>query len=76
MKNQFSFLMATLLAVTLGCNEGTPGGPGAKSNPPPTSSANSSRTTTVETPDGSTTTKVEVQKPVITDPATDRKSVV
>ena len=67
MKTYFPFLLAALLATALGCNEGTPGGPGAKSNPPSSSSATASRTTTVETPDGSSTTKVEVKKPVLTD---------
>jgi hypothetical protein len=68
MKSLLPILMAALFAMVLGCKEGTPGGPGAKSNPPSSSSTTASRTTTVETPDGSSTTKVEVQKPAITDP--------
>lgn len=67
MKTLLPFLTAVLLAMALGCNEGTPGGPGAKSNPPSSSSATASRTTTVETPSGTSTTKVEVQKPPLTD---------
>lgn len=67
MKTYFPFLLAGMLATAVGCNEGTPGGPGAKSNPPASSTATSSRTTTVETPDGSSTTKVEVEKPIVTD---------
>jgi len=67
MKTFFTFLTGCLLAVALGCNEGTPGGPGAKRNPPATSTSTASRTTTVETPNGSSTTKVEVEKPVVTD---------
>ena len=72
MKTYFPFLMAVLLATVLGCNEGTPGGPGAKSNPPGSSSATASRTTTVETPEGSSTTKVVVEKPALTE-STDEK---
>jgi hypothetical protein len=67
MKTLLPFLMAVLLAMALGCNEGTPGGPGAKNNPPSSSSATASRTTTVETPGGTSTTTVEVQKPPLTD---------
>jgi len=56
MKYTFPLLMAAVLGMTLGCNEGTPGGPGVKKNP---STATSSTTTTVETPSNSSTTKVE-----------------
>jgi hypothetical protein len=73
MKNLFPFLMAAALVMVLGCNEGTPGGPGVKSNPPSTASTTSSKTTTVETPDGSSTTKVEVEKPAVSDTATTEK---
>jgi hypothetical protein len=68
MKTIFPFLVTALLTMALGCNEGTPGGPGAKNNPPASSSTTASRTTTVDTPDGSSaTTKVEVNKPAVTD---------
>lgn len=67
MKNYFPFLMAGVFAAALGCNEGTPGGPGAKRNPPSSTSTTASRTTTVDTENGSSTTKVEVKRPVITD---------
>lgn len=67
MKTFIAFLLGGLLAMSLGCKEGTPGGPGAKSNPPSSSSTTASRTTTVETPNGSSTTKVVVEKPVATD---------
>jgi hypothetical protein len=71
MKTCISLLMAALLAMVLGCKEGTPGGPGAKSNPPSTSSSSAS-STTVETPDGSSTTKVEVQKSEDSDSTIDK----
>ena len=65
MRSYIPLLAVAFLALVLGCKEGTPGGPGAKTNAPsPSSSSTASRTTTVETPDGSTTTKVEVEKPV------------
>ena len=68
MRSYIPLLAVAFLALVLGCKEGTPGGPGAKTNAPsPSSSSTASRTTTVETPDGSTTTKVEVEKPVNTD---------
>jgi hypothetical protein len=83
MKTFFPFLMAALLAMAIGCNEGTPGGPGAKSNPPASSSATASRTTTVETPEGSSTTKVVVERPALpestnekTAPGTDANPLV
>ncbi|MCE9525081.1 MAG: hypothetical protein K8R36_03395 [Planctomycetales bacterium] len=69
MRLYIPLLMTAFLAMILGCKEGTPGGPGAKTNPPSSSSTTASRTTTVETPSGSTTTKVEVEKPVTDKPA-------
>jgi len=72
MRRYIPLLMTAFLAMIIGCKEGTPGGPGAKTNPPSSSSTTASRTTTVETPNGSTTTKGEVKKPVITDSATDK----
>jgi hypothetical protein len=75
MKAFFPFLMAAALVMALGCNEGTPGGPGAKSNPPvSTSSTSSSSTTTVETPDGSSSSTTVTEKtdtPDATDTAAD-----
>ena len=65
MKNYFPFLMAAVLAMAVGCNEGTPGGPGVKKNASATTT--SSSTTTVETPAGSSTTKIEVRKPALPD---------
>src|SRR5688500_10082432 len=56
MKYTFPLLMSAVLVMALGCNEGTPGGPGVKKNP---STTTSSTTTTVETPSSSSTTKVE-----------------
>lgn len=61
MKYTFPLLTAAVLVMALGCNEGTPGGPGVKKN----ASSTSSSSTTVETPSGSSTTKVEVQKPAL-----------
>lgn len=57
MKNCFPILIAAALGVVLGCNQGTPGGPGMK-NPPPTttSSAPSSTAPTTSTTTSSTTT--------------------
>jgi len=69
MKYTFPLLMAAVLVMALGCNEGTPGGPGVKKNAS-NASTSSSSTTTVETPSGSSTTKettkVEVEKPATT----------
>ncbi|MGI8979607.1 MAG: hypothetical protein ACR2FY_10300 [Pirellulaceae bacterium] len=67
MKNFFPFLMVAALVMALGCNEGTPGGPGVKPKPPATASTTSSSSTTVETPAGSSTTTVEVEKPAAPD---------
>jgi hypothetical protein len=66
MKYTFPLLMAALLVMALGCNEGTPGGPGVKKNAS-SASTSSSNATTQETPGSSTTetTKVEVQKPAL-----------
>ena len=68
MKTSFAFLMAVLLVTAMGCNEGTPGGPGVKRNTNPSST--STATTTVETPEGTSSTKVEVQKPAVPEAAT------
>jgi len=68
MKYTFPLLMAAVLVMALGCNEGTPGGPGVKKNAS-SASTSSSSTTKVETPSGSSTTettKVEVEKPALT----------
>jgi len=68
MKYTLPLLTAAVLVMALGCNEGTPGGPGVKKNASSTS-ATSSSTTMVETPSGSSTTKttkVEVEKPALT----------
>jgi hypothetical protein len=68
MKNAFPLLMAAMLVMALGCNEGTPGGPGVKKNASSASTSSSSSTTTQETPSGSSTTettKVEVEKPAL-----------
>ena len=62
MKYTFPLLMAAVLVMALGCNEGTPGGPGVKKN---ASTTTSSSTTTVETSAGTSTAKVEVQKPAL-----------
>jgi len=56
MKYTFPLLMAAVLVIALGCNEGTPGGPGVKKS---SSTAASSSTTTFETPSSSSTTTVE-----------------
>lgn len=74
MRTYFPLLMAFLFAMALGCNEGTPGGPGAKSTRPNSTSTNASRTTTVETPSGSSTTEVVVEKPASTDAATEESA--
>jgi len=68
MKCIFPLFMTTVLVMALGCNEGTPGGPGVKKNASSTSTSSSS-TTKVETPTGSSTTEtkeVEVEKPPLT----------
>ena len=64
MKSFFPFMMAAVLAMGLGCNEGTPGGPGVKK----TASATSTTSTTT-TPEGTVTTtdKTTVERPVITE---------
>jgi len=69
MKYTFPLLMAAVLVMALGCNEGTPGGPGVKNNASSASSTSSSSTTKVETPSGSSTTettKIETEKPALT----------
>lgn len=71
MRNYFFLLLSAVAILSLGCNEGTPGGPGAKTNPP-ASSATVSRTTTVDTPDGSSTTKVETEKPPVSTPVEEK----
>lgn len=71
MKYTFPLLMAAVLVMALGCNEGTPGGPGVKKNAS-TSSTPPSSPTTQETPAGSATNqppKVVVEKPPLTSEA-------
>jgi len=58
MKTLFPLLMAVALLTAVGCNEGTPGGPGVKKNSSTTASTSSS-TTTSTIPDGAKTSKVE-----------------
>jgi hypothetical protein len=60
MKNFFPFLMAAVMLTALGCNEGTPGGPGVKNTPAKTTV--SSSTKTVETPEGTSTTTIDTEK--------------
>lgn len=62
MKTLFPLLMAAALLAALGCNEGTPGGPGVKKN---ASSTTSSSTTTVTKPDGTSTSTVESEKETV-----------
>ena len=59
MKNFFPFLMAAVLTMALGCNEGTPGGPGVKKTG---SSTTSSAKPATSTPDSPVTT---VEKPPV-----------
>ncbi|MBC7851889.1 MAG: hypothetical protein IAF94_00490 [Pirellulaceae bacterium] len=68
MKSLFPILMTALIALAAGCNEGTPGGPGVKNNPP-TSTTSSSTATVVETPDGSSSTVI-TEKPAAVDDST------
>jgi hypothetical protein len=68
MKYTFPLLMAAVLVMALGCNEGTPGGPGVKNNASTTSTPPSSPTTQ-GAPAGSATNqtpKIEVEKPPLT----------
>jgi len=64
MKNVFPFLMAAALCMALGCNEGTPGGPGVGKK---AGTSSTTSTTTVQTPQGSekVSEKVVVEKPTL-----------
>jgi len=56
MKNCFAILIAAALAMALGCNQGTPGGPGVKTPPPATTASASSSTAAItSTPSSSST---------------------
>jgi hypothetical protein len=73
MKNFYPFLMAAILAMALGCNEGTPGGPGVKKTGPSTSSTTTPSTTTpspstetASSPPYSTDTPRVTEKPPVT----------
>ena len=62
MKSLFPLMMTVALLTALGCNEGTPGGPGVKKN---ASSSTSSATTTAASPEGTSTSKIETEKPAV-----------
>lgn len=73
MKNFFPLLMAAALATAVGCNEGTPGGPGvnAKKTTPSTTTTTTIPSTSTEvasTPSTSTVTVTEKPTVTTTDP--------
>jgi len=56
MKNCFPILIAPVLALMLGCNQGTPGGPGVKAPPPATTASASSSTAPSTSPPSTNST--------------------
>jgi hypothetical protein len=70
MKNFFPLLMAAILAMALGCNEGTPGGPGVKQPGSTTSSTTATPSTTTpeiaSAPSYSSDTPTVTEKPPVT----------
>lgn len=64
MKTFFTFLTAALFVVAVGCNEGTPGGPGAaKTTPPATTTTPDAGTSATTTTTEETTTTREATTP-------------